>query len=85
MGKKWAKNYHLFLLLVAFIAALVGAFSAQFSAFQYLFLLAFIPLVRHVSLIIKINDPSQYDSQLKVVALSTFFLSTMLLTSKLFF
>ena len=85
MGKKWARNYHLFLLLAAFIAALIGAFYSHFNAFQYLFLLAFIPLARHVSLIIKIKDPSQYDSQLKVVALSTFFLSIILLISKLFF
>ena len=45
---------------------------------QYLYLIAFIPLVKHLSTVYKNQDARALDPELKKLALSTFFLSILL-------
>ncbi len=72
LGEKNAKKYHAFLLLGAYAAAFLYFYFSGVKFWQFLPLLAFIPLLKHYS-VVKINrNPAALDSELKKVALSTF-------------
>ena len=78
MGAENAKKYHYFLIVSAMISVLVFAILSDFNFDQYLFLLAYIPLVKHLITVSKNNNPKLLDPELKKVALSTFLLSILL-------
>ncbi|MHB0756483.1 1,4-dihydroxy-2-naphthoate octaprenyltransferase [Polaribacter sp. M15] len=72
LGAEKAKKYHYFLIFSALIAALIYVVLNYKSGFQFLFLIAFIPLIINVNTVANNTVPAQLDSELKKVALSTF-------------
>ncbi len=78
IGAAKAKKYHYFLIVTAMIAMLIFAILEDFHFDQYLFLIAYIPLVKHLITVYKNQEPKALDPELKKLALSTFALSLLL-------
>lgn len=78
MGAEKAKKYHYFLIVTAMVSVIAFAVLSDFRFDQYLFLLAFIPLTKHLITVSKNQNPKLLDPELKKVALSTFLLSILL-------
>ena len=72
MGSKKAKIYHYVLIIGALISAIVYVQLNYHSPFQYVFLIAFIPLIMNINVVAKNSVFSELDGELKKVALSTF-------------
>ncbi len=85
LGAGFGRKYHYFLILSSLILVLVFAYLQEFQIDQYLFLLAYIPLLLHLKRFSAISKPADYDPELKKVALSTFALSVLLSLSLIFF
>lgn len=85
IGGAKAKNYHYFLVVSAMILILVFAVLSNFKLDQYLFLLAYIPLIKHLNTVRKNNNTKDLDPELKKLALSTFALSILLALCMIFF
>lgn len=85
IGGEKAKKYHYFLIISAMFLVIVFAILNDFHFDQYLFLLAFIPLVKHLKTVYKNQDPRDLDPELKKLALSTFALSVLMALSMIFF
>lgn len=81
MGGEKAKKYHYVVITTAMVLVVVFAILSDFRFDQYLFLLAYIPLVKHLITVSKNQDPKLLDPELKKVALSTFLLSVLLSVS----
>jgi len=77
-GLKRAKLYHAFLIISALIIGIAFAVLYYRSFASLKFLLAFIPIIKQLLFVFKVKDPKLLDSQLKVLALSTFALSVLL-------
>jgi 1,4-dihydroxy-2-naphthoate octaprenyltransferase len=73
LGAIRAKKYHYFLIIGALITALLYTFLNFSSIYEFVFLVAFIPLVKNMITVSKNNAPAELDGELKKVALSTFF------------
>lgn len=78
IGGAKAKKYHYFLIVSAMILVVIFAINTHFSFDQYLFVLAYIPLVKHLITVYKNQEPRVLDPELKKLALSTFALSILL-------
>ncbi|KIA97274.1 MULTISPECIES: 1,4-dihydroxy-2-naphthoate octaprenyltransferase [unclassified Flavobacterium] len=78
MGGQAAKKYHYFLIITAMISVVAFAILSDYNFDQYLFLLAYIPLTKHLIVVYKNQEPKLLDPELKRVALSTFLLSVLL-------
>lgn len=78
LGSTGSKVYHTFLLTIAFTACLIFALQNHFTGLQYLFLLPFLLLLKHVIFVWKNKTPALLDPELKKLALSTFALSVFL-------
>ena len=78
IGGEKAKQYHYFLIISAMVLVVLFAIVNNFSFDQYLFLLAYIPLIKHLSTVYKNQDSRALDPELKKLALSTFALSILL-------
>ena len=78
IGAAKAKKYHYFLVVSAMILVLIFAINTNFRFDQYLFVLAYIPLVKHLVTVYKNQEQKLLDSELKKLALSTFALSILL-------
>jgi 1,4-dihydroxy-2-naphthoate octaprenyltransferase len=85
MGIENAKKYHYFLIVGAMILVLLFAVLSDFNFDQYLFLLAYIPLIQHLNTVRKNENTKLLDPELKKVALSTFALSILLALCMIFF
>ena len=85
MGIENAKKYHYFLIVGAMILVLLFAVLSDFNFDQYLFLLAYIPLMKHLNTVRKNENTKLLDPELKKVALSTFALSILLALCMIFF
>jgi 1,4-dihydroxy-2-naphthoate octaprenyltransferase len=85
MGAANAKKYHYFLIVGAMVLILVFAILSDFHFDQYLFLIAYIPLSKHLINVYKNQNPKLLDPELKKVALSTFALSVLLALCMIFF
>ena len=72
IGSKAAKIYHYFLLIGAFMAAILYASLMFHSPKQFLFLIAFIPIFKHLYIVYKNENSKELDPELKKLALSTF-------------
>lgn len=83
-GGVWAKRYHYFLVISAMILVILFAVLSGFNFDQYLFLLAYIPLVEHLKRVNTNTNPKLLDPELKKLALSTFLLSILLAVSMIF-
>jgi len=75
MGSSRAKIYHYCLILGAMILLLAYCCMNFNSLLQFIFTIAFIPLVLNMITVYINKEPRMLDSELKKVALSTFFLS----------
>lgn len=80
-----AKFYHYFLVISAMILILIFAYFKDFNSDQYIFVLAYVPLIKHLTTVYKNKFPKELDSELKKVALSTFALAVLLSLSLIFF
>lgn len=78
LGKRKSKAYHLILVIGAMILGVLFSVIYSKSVWDYLFLIAYIPLGFHVKTIIQAKSSADFDSQLKVLSLSTFFYSILL-------
>ena len=85
MGGANAKVYHYFLVISAMILVLEFSYFKEFNFDQYIFVLAYIPLIMHLVTVYKNKNPKELDPELKKVALSTFALSVLLSLSMIFF
>lgn len=78
MGGAKAKKYHYFLVISAMVLVLVFAILSEYRLDQYLFVLAYIPLIKHLKTVQANQNPKELDPELKKLALSTFALSLLL-------
>ena len=85
IGGEKAKKYHYFLIGGAMVLTLVFAIISEFKFDQYLFLLAYIPLTKHLITVSKNQEPRVLDPELKKLALSTFALSVLLSLCMIYF
>ena len=74
LGKpeEFAKYYHYYLLIAAFLLALLYTSFHYNSSKQFLFIIAFIPIFIHLNTVYKNKDTTKLDPELKKLALSTF-------------
>jgi 1,4-dihydroxy-2-naphthoate octaprenyltransferase len=84
LGLYKSKAYHILLVCLALIAALVYVFLDFTSIYQLMFLVAFIPLIRNIITVSKNKIPSELDGELKKVALSTFLFALLFGMGQLF-
>ncbi|AMC12275.1 1,4-dihydroxy-2-naphthoate octaprenyltransferase [Lutibacter profundi] len=75
IGSRLSKYYHYFLLLFSFLLALLYVVINYKSQIQFLFILAYIPIVKHFIIVYKNTIPKLLDSELKKLAISTFVFS----------
>lgn len=75
IGIRLSKYYHYFLLLFSFLLALLYVVINYKSQIQFLFILAYIPIVKHFIIVYKNTIPELLDSELKKLAISTFVFS----------
>ncbi|MDI6049688.1 1,4-dihydroxy-2-naphthoate octaprenyltransferase [Flavobacterium sp. XS2P24] len=85
IGGAKAKIYHYFLIVTAMVMVLIFAIVDDFHFDQYLFLLAYIPLAKHLITVYKNQNPKELDPELKKLALSTFALSVLLSLGMIYF
>lgn len=78
LGAKRAKQYHLALVLGAMLTAIIFSVLYYVELYNFIYLLAFIPLALHVKKVTHITSSKDFDGQLKVLALSTFLFSVLL-------
>lgn len=78
LGQKKAKMYHLLLIISSIAISFLFTILYYTSVFNFLCFLAYIPLIIHIKNIVKAKQPSDFDPQLKVLALSTFAFSMLL-------
>lgn len=78
LGIEKSKRYHYFLILGALVAALTYVLLDFKTIYQFLFLVAFLPLLKNVKTVSQNKIPAELDSELKKVALSTFLFAILL-------
>jgi len=78
LGKKGSKIYHSFLIITAIILSVLFGLFYYNSPLNLIYFVVFIPLIFHLFKILKNNEPKLLDSQLKVLALTTFIFSILL-------
>lgn len=84
LGFKRAKSYHVFLVVGAMILTTLFVTLYYRSIYNLIFLIAYIPLIKHVITVIKCEEPRLLDAQLKVLALATFLLALLLGLGQIF-
>lgn len=72
IGAEFAKYYHYYLIGASFLFALLYTVIKFHSPFQFLFIIAYIPLAKHLFFVVKNKQEELLDGELKKVALSTF-------------
>ena len=75
LGSRYAKIYHIIIVSLALILITIYVCLLSFRWVNILLFLAFIPFVIHLTEVYKIDNPKDFDPQLKVLALSTFAIS----------
>lgn len=78
LGIERAKKYHFFLIGGAMLITIVFSILYYVEPYNFMYLLGFIPFVLHLKKIKKAKTPNDFDSQLKILALSTFLFSLLL-------
>lgn len=85
IGRVKAKKYHYFLIVLAMVLVLIFAILNHFKWDQYLFIIIYIPLIKHLIRVFKNEESKLLDAELKKLALSTFALSILLALCVIFF
>lgn len=75
LGAHNAKIYHYILLIVGMLSAIYYVVALGYSFKAYLFLISFIPLLKHIKTVYTNKEAVLLDPELKKVALSTFLFS----------
>ena len=75
IGAEFGKYYHYYLLIASLLFALLFIMIHYKSPFQFLFLLAYVPIVKHFQVVYRNKFPKLLDPELKKLALSTFLFS----------
>ncbi|AXT19879.1 1,4-dihydroxy-2-naphthoate octaprenyltransferase [Flavobacteriaceae bacterium AU392] len=78
LGLKKAKRYHYTLIISAMILSAIFGLLYYTAPLNLIFVLAYIPLVKHLRFVQKTENPKLLDSQLKTLALTTFIFSILL-------
>ncbi|MBO6881277.1 1,4-dihydroxy-2-naphthoate octaprenyltransferase [Winogradskyella sp.] len=78
LGIHRAKQYHFLLIIGAMVITVIFSILYYVAPYNFLYLLAFIPLIFHIKKIKAAEQPNDFDGQLKVLALSTFLFSFLL-------
>ncbi|WP_298757232.1 1,4-dihydroxy-2-naphthoate octaprenyltransferase [uncultured Psychroserpens sp.] len=78
LGKTRAKTYHIMLIVLAIAFSFVFSILYFSNVYNFLFYIAYIPLVLHIVKVNKTDTPKEFDPQLKVLALTTFLFSVLL-------
>ena len=71
IGNSKARRYHFFLLIASLIFALTFVILNYKTLINFLFLLAYIPILKHFIVVNKNKNPKLLDPELKKLALST--------------
>ena len=85
IGGANAKKYHFFLVISAMLLILVFAYLNDFHFDQYIFVVAYFPLVSHLLTVYRNKEPKNLDPELKKLAISTFLLSVLLALALIYF
>ncbi len=94
IGRDKAKKYHYFLIVSAMALMLLFAFlfdwykdsDPGYINFDiYLFLIAYIPLIKHLKTVYNNKEPRLLDPELKKLAISTFLISVLISLSLIYF
>jgi 1,4-dihydroxy-2-naphthoate octaprenyltransferase len=85
IGGAKAKIYHYFLVITAMVLVLIFAFLNDFHFDQYIFVVAYFPMISHLITVYKNKDARKLDPELKKLAISTFLLSVLLSLCLIFF
>lgn len=72
MGSNRAKYYHYMLLGTSFLCALLYVVLKFKSPLQFLFIIAYLPILKHVAVVVRNKNAAALDGELKKVAMSTF-------------
>jgi 1,4-dihydroxy-2-naphthoate octaprenyltransferase len=72
LGAEFAKYYHYVLIIASFLFALLFTVIRFQNPLQFLFVIAYVPLFKHLLFVMKNNEAQAFDGELKKVALSTF-------------
>ncbi len=83
-GNTWARRYHFFLVISAMLLVLIFAWLKDFNFDQYLFVVAYFPMLRHLITVYRNKHPRLLDPELKKLAISTFLLSVLLSLALIF-
>ena len=81
IGGEKAKVYHYILVISAMILVLIFAVlynGVGFRIDQYVFIVAYFPLISHLKTVYQCTEPRALDPELKKLAISTFLLSLIL-------
>ncbi|GAB4163034.1 MAG: 1,4-dihydroxy-2-naphthoate octaprenyltransferase [Winogradskyella sp.] len=78
LGIRKAKRYHYILILGAMLVSIVFSVLYYVEPYNFLYLIAFVPLIQHLRKIRLAKQPNDFDRQLKVLALSTFLFAMLL-------
>jgi len=94
IGGAKAKIYHYFLVVTAMVLMLVFAFlfdwyndsdPAHINFDMYFFVIAYVPLVKHLRVVYNNKEPQLLDPELKKLAMSTFLISILMSLSLIYF
>ncbi|MDV7187147.1 1,4-dihydroxy-2-naphthoate polyprenyltransferase [Lutibacter sp. TH_r2] len=72
IGAEFAKYYHYYLLFTSFLFALLYIVISYKSAYNFLFVIAYVPIFKHFYTVFKNTNAKLLDPELKKLALSTF-------------
>ncbi len=72
IGAEFAKYYHYYLIIASLLFTLLYTLIAYKNPIQFLFLIAYIPLAKHLVFVTKNQEAPALDGELKKVAFSTF-------------
>lgn len=77
LGEEKAKNYHYFLIIGAVLFMVIYSVLTANEWNDILYTIAFIPLFLHLKRVVQNDNPMLLDPELKILALTTFFLSVL--------
>ncbi len=77
LGERKAKAYHYILIIGALLFFLLYSVITTTELNDFIYILAFIPLIFHLQRVMNNKDPKLLDPELKIVALSTFGMSVL--------
>ena len=78
MGSEHAKIYHTLLIVIALVLSIIYVVETWQSVYQFMFMFSVFPLGFHLYEVFKNHVPQKLNNQLKVLALTTFFFTSII-------